>query len=54
MPDILASGTRLPETQAIDVHARPVSARRYPSAADLDAEYEPTTLEPAEALLESD
>ena len=33
---ILAPETRLPESQAIDAHARPVSVERYPKVPELD------------------
>lgn len=51
---ILAAGTRLPEIQAIDAHARPVSAGHYPSAPELSTEYELTIPEAAEAAPEAD
>jgi DNA recombination protein RmuC len=51
---ILAPGTRLPEPQTIDAHARPVSAERYAKTPELDMNYEPTMPEPAKAALDAD
>jgi DNA recombination protein RmuC len=51
---ILAPGTRLPESQTIDAHARPVSVERYVKMPELDMNSESTVPEPAKATLDAD
>ena len=51
---ILAPGTRVPESQAIDAHTRPISVERYPKMPELDLNYEPMVPEPGKATVDAE